>query len=254
MDELEKKKWLISRIDIVFNVQRNRIKEKEKKFEKFQKDEVNRWKNLEKGIISAIVIISGIIFGINSIDHTIPKSLDMALATISAGVLIYLITLVFRNRNEDIFDEIVHSNKLSDAWYYCYDYFNTCAIKLEDWSVNDFEKLLEYFNSYTIISSELSLYITLKKINRSYLKVLFLSSPAIKKIVSNTNSIKFNLDMKSEHYNNEKQNFENTAIFQSILLYGNALTRYKNGILIHPDPLARAKTQTELKKKNDMKK
>jgi len=248
MDELEKKKWIVSRTDIVFNVYRQMIKEKEKEFEQFKEYEVKRWKNLEKGIISAIISLSGLIFGINSVDNTILNALGIIIPILVIGFGIYFITLVFRSRNEDIFDELVSSNRASNTWHACYSYLSSCSMKIEEYEVHDFEKLLEYFNSYALISGEISLYITLRKINRSYFRGLFLSYPAIKKISSGRNSLQTLLDLKSEEYEKNKINFEGLSIIKPLLVYGNSLTRYSNGILIAPDPIKRIVMQRKIKK------
>ncbi|MDE1769033.1 MAG: hypothetical protein KGI28_00585 [Thaumarchaeota archaeon] len=235
MDELEKKKWIITRADITFNLQRQMIKEKEKEIRQFRESEIGRWKGLEKAMISIVVSGIGIIVGLHEI---YPNMLNWGIPIflISAiGLAVYLPTIVFRYINEKIFDDIVASNNASNTWHYSYGRFTTYATKIEQYSSNDFEKFLEYYEMFVTASAELSLYQSLKK-HSSWLKFLFLSWTAMKKIYGSQQSLQRLLDHSSKNYKNARNQYESISMIKDLLIYGNALSRYNNGIIIIPKP------------------
>lgn len=241
MDDLEKKKWIITRSDISFNLQRQMIKEKEKEIEQFRESEISRWKKIEKGIISIVVTSIGIIVGLHEI---YPNMLNWGIPIIAIsaiGLAIYLPSIVLRFINEKIFDDIVASNIASHAWHYSYGRFTTYAAKIEQYSSNDFEKFLEYYEMFVIASAEISLYNSLKKHN-GWLELLFLSVPAMKKISSSQKSLQRLLDRSSKNYKNDRKQYESIPIIKDLLIYGNALLRYTDGIIMIPEIDLQSKT------------
>src|SRR5574337_1389869 len=233
MDDLEKKKWIITRGDITFNLRRQMIREKEQEIEQFRESEISRWKSVEKGIISALVSIFGIIVGLHEI---YPNMLNWgtALLFISiVGFAVYLPCIIFRYINEKIFDDIVLSNTASRVWHHAYGYFTSCAIKIEQYNSKDFKKLLLYFDGVVMVSAELSLYNSLEK-QDTWRKILFISMPAIKKISDTKKILKYLLDDTSKKYENARKEYESIPIIKNLLIYGNALSRYNSGIIIIP--------------------
>jgi len=250
MNDDDEKKWLISRTDIVFNVRRQMIREKEKEYEQLAKHEINRWKGIEKGTISAIVVLSSIVFGINSINNTlIPRADTLIILILGIGFLTYFLTLIFRSKNENIFENISMSMSASSAWHLSYGLFNRYATEIKKYTSQDYEKFLEYSDSIVLVSTEISFYNALNKVDKSWFKKLFLSMDAYKKIHSSASILKIMLDRKSAQYEIQRKDFETMPILKRLLIYGNALTRFQNGIIISPNVGNVVQLESKLKKK-----
>ena len=91
ISEIERIKWLISRIDLYHKLSLDIIEDSKKKFSDAEEMPKKRIRSIKKGVFSILGVILSITFGINSVQPMEIESVYMILTSISvAAILSYL--------------------------------------------------------------------------------------------------------------------------------------------------------------------
>ena len=141
-------------------------------------------------------------------------------------MLVYISALVFKDRNESLFNKIESNAEESNSlMYYAMGYFHRSSMKLDNYTEEDFDQFYLFFIYYTVPALDLGEYQYLKKAVKS----IFISEPARKFLHQRLQSKKNRLDKAVERYDEEKSQYESNEFLHSLMMFGNYLLEYKKG-------------------------
>lgn len=229
MDELENKKWIISRIDRTIPVYEEFLKKDQEDLRKFIDKEINNYKNVGKGGLALAAFFITLVFAIAQIDQSFGNPVSIVLIILFLAIVFYFITLVFEARNEAILSKIVQSFVLARIYLYQFrGFYESATMKIEAFTPDDYHKLEFYLSQYIYSSSYLGPFYATK--NALKLKNrIFLSLPTNKMLENMLVGFKTMLDNAATYYEKEKQGFENIKLIEPVMGYGNLLLDYKKG-------------------------
>jgi hypothetical protein len=226
LEKTEDTKWVISRIDELFQEQFQMIEYEIKNSEEFREREVKRFKDTEKGTVSFMVILSSLVFGFNQIGVVGVNYVGLIAMIFVGGSIVYLITGIFTVLNKKIFDEI-HNNLVNGTTqlYGLKSHYLHQTILLEN-SKEEFEGFANYLVKIASSSLHIPVYYKYQECLQS-LRIFIVSLPAKRQIESSRNILKSILDDASVYYKNNKNLFESNSLLKDKLYFGTDLLAYQ---------------------------
>ena len=235
MDELENKKWIITRIDRSFQMYEELLKKSEEDSRKFIDKETKKYANLGKGALAGMAFFISLVLGISAADESFGNPVGTIAIILFLGIIIYFITLIFENRNEAILSKIEQSFQLARANIYgVRGFYEVNSMMLEVHKPDDYHELMYYLSQFIYPSLLLGTFYATKdamKLRNS----IFLSIPTRNKMKQSFLFFKMYLDNAANNYEKEKEGFQNNNLIEPIVGFGNALLDYKEGKVTIPE-------------------
>jgi len=229
MDELENKKWIITRIDRAFQMYEDFLKKGEEDSRKFIDKETKKYANLGKGVLAGMAFFISLVLGISVVDESFGNPVGTIAIILFLGIIIYFITLIFENRNEVILSKIEQSSQLARATIYgVRGFYEVNSMTLEVHKPDDYHKLMYYLSQFIYPSLLLGSFYATKdaiKLRNSF----FFSIPTRNKMKQSFLFLKMYLDDASSRYEKEKEGFQKNMLIEPLMGFGNALLDYKEG-------------------------
>lgn len=229
MDELENKKWIITRIDRSFQMYEDFLKKGEEDSRKFIDKETKKYANLGKGVLAGMAFFISLVLGISAADESFGNPLGTVAIILFLGIIIYFITLIFENRNEAILSKIEQSSQIARVNIYgVRGFYEVNSIELGVHKPDDYHKLMYYLSQFLYPSLLLGSFYATKdamKLRNS----IFFSIPTRNKMKQSFLFLKMYLDDAANRYEKEKEGFQKNMLTESLMGFGNALLDYKEG-------------------------
>ena len=229
MDEIENKKWLITRIDRSFQMYEDFLKKGEEDSRKFIDIETKKYANLGKGVLAGMAFFISLVLGISAADESFGNPVGTVAIILFLGIVIYFITLIFENRNEAILSKIEQSFQLARANIYgVRGFYEVNSMMLEVHKPDDYHELMYYLSQFIYPSLLLGSFYATKdamKLRNSF----FFNIPTRNKMKQQLLFLKMFLDDTSNRYEKEKEGFQKNMLIIPLMGFGNALLDYKKG-------------------------
>ena len=229
MDELENKKWLISRIDRSFQMYEDFLKKGEEDSRKFIDKETKKYANLGKGVLAGMAFFISLVLGISAADESFGNPVGTVAIILFLGIVIYFITLIFENRNEAILSKIEQSSQLARVNIYgVRGFYEVNSMTLEVHKPDDYHELMYYLSQFTFPSLYLGAFYATKNAMKLRYSI-FLNIPTRNKMKQQLLFFKTTLDDTANRYEKEKEGFQKNMLIEPLMGFGNALLDYKEG-------------------------
>jgi len=229
MDELENKKWIITRIDRSFQMYEELLKKGEEDSRKFIDKETKKYANLGKGVLAGMAFFISLVLGISAVDESFGNPVGSVAVILFLGIVFYFITIIFEDRNEAILSKIEQSSQLARVNIYgVRGFYEVNSMTLEVHKADDYHKLMYYLSQFIYPSLCLGTFYATKNAMKLRNRIFF-NVPTHNKLKQGLLFFKTWLDDAANRYEKEKEGFQNIKLIEPLMGFGNALLDYKKG-------------------------
>jgi len=235
LDEIEEKKWIITRLDHTFQLYEDLIKNTNSEFSKFKEKELSTTKSFGKAVLAGTAFVISLILGILAINNNLGEPVGAVSFVLLIGMVLYLGAIGIENRVEKILTTIERAGVYGTGGFYMVKgYFEAKSTQIEQQKLEDYQKLMLYVSQYVFNSLYLGYFYSIKE-SLKFRNSLFISVPLNKELKQMYNIYKKALDITAQNYEKEKVIFEDDDFFKPLLRFGNSLLDYKNGKVTIPE-------------------
>jgi len=229
MDEIENKKWIITRIDRSFQLYEDFLKKDEEDSRKFIDKEIKKYKNLGKGVLAGMAFFISLALGISQVDESFGSPVGSVAVILFLGIIFYFITIIFEDRNEAILSKIEQTFQLARVNIYgVRGFYEVNSMIIEANKPDDYQKLNYYLSQFIYPSLYLGSFYATKNAMKLRNRIFF-NVPTHNKLKQGLLFFKTWLDDAANRYEKEKEGFQNIKLIEPLIGFGNALLDYKKG-------------------------
>lgn len=227
MDEIENKKWMITRLDNVIKTFEKFFEEDIEKFDNFANEENKKLGQTRNGILTSIGFLISLVIGLASLNIKPYPVESIISALLFIGLTAYLTFSIFESKANKIFESIhIAMQNAKIEIYYSLGSFTESSLYIEMFKPSDYKKFHYFFIYFIAPSLRLEPLRMLQKSMNSEI----LSNPARKHLQDLYHANKNVIDKAVKRYEKEKDEYESNDFISDLLKYGNLLLDYKKGI------------------------
>jgi len=159
MDENERKKWIVNRIDRGFEMAIKFNDKNQAEFQELIDQEMRKFVKVEKGTLSVTGFFISIIFGVSALKIVEIDATSLIGMALASGMAVYLIVLGIKNKARNVLEKIFNAIHTGHSeLYYPIGYFHGRVFDLEELDAED----LILFNTFLeAVFTQLALAISL---------------------------------------------------------------------------------------------